>query len=107
MMPLHLPEPELPTKRPLPRAADRPTDIRTATIPVGPMPPVTLPPPADHFFPAGSIASAAASIGRSSQFRGSSLPRRDSSAISATFTARLEPGLPWRCLCGLFIFEIT
>jgi len=48
-MPLHLPEPELPTKRPLPLAADRPTDIRTATMPVGLMPPVTLPPPADHF----------------------------------------------------------
>jgi hypothetical protein len=26
MMPLHLPEPELPTKRPLPLAADRPTE---------------------------------------------------------------------------------
>jgi hypothetical protein len=48
MMPLHLPEPELPTKRPLPLAADRPTDIRTATTPVGLMPPVTLPPPADE-----------------------------------------------------------
>jgi len=48
MMPLHLPEPELPISLPLPLATDRPTDIRTATTPPGLMPPVTLPPPADE-----------------------------------------------------------
>jgi hypothetical protein len=48
MMPLHLPEPELPTSLPLPLATERPTDIRTATMPAGLMPPLTLPPPADE-----------------------------------------------------------
>jgi hypothetical protein len=48
MIPLHRPAPELPTSRPLPLAAERPTDILTNTTPAGLMPPVTLPPPADE-----------------------------------------------------------
>jgi hypothetical protein len=48
MIPLHRPAPELPTSRPLPLALDAPTVIVTATLPPGPMPPVTLPPPADE-----------------------------------------------------------
>jgi hypothetical protein len=50
-MPLHRPTPELPTSRPLPLAAERPTDILTDTAPAGLMPPVTLPPPADETRP--------------------------------------------------------
>ena len=46
--PLHRPAPELPTSRPLPLARDAPTDIATETLPPRPMPPVTLPPPADE-----------------------------------------------------------
>src|SRR5450759_2893451 len=46
--PLHRPAPELPTSRPLPLAQDAPTVIRTETMPPRPMPPVTLPPPADE-----------------------------------------------------------
>ena len=48
MIPLHRPAPELPTSRPLPLALDAPTDIVTATLPPRPMPPLTLPPPADE-----------------------------------------------------------
>jgi hypothetical protein len=48
MMPLQRPVPELPTNRPVPLAADSPTEIRTVTTPFGVMPPVTLPPPADE-----------------------------------------------------------
>jgi hypothetical protein len=48
MMPRHRPTPELPTRRPLPLAFERPTDIVTATAPLPLMPPVTLPPPADE-----------------------------------------------------------
>jgi hypothetical protein len=38
----------LPTSRPLPLALEAPTDIVTATLPPRPIPPVTLPPPADE-----------------------------------------------------------
>src|SRR5258708_34863985 len=48
MIPLHRPAPELSTSRPRPRALEAPTDIATATLPPRPMPPVTLPPPADE-----------------------------------------------------------
>jgi hypothetical protein len=48
MIPLHRPAPELPASRPLPLATDAPTDILTATLPPRPIPPVTLPPPADE-----------------------------------------------------------
>jgi len=48
MIPLHRPAPELPTSRPLPLALEAPTDIVTATLPPRPMPPLTLPPPADE-----------------------------------------------------------
>jgi hypothetical protein len=48
IIPLHRPEPELPTSRPLPLALEAPTDIWTETAPEGLMPPVTLPPPADE-----------------------------------------------------------
>ena len=48
MIPLHRPAPELPTSRPLPLALDAPTDIVTATLPPRPIPPLTLPPPADE-----------------------------------------------------------
>src|SRR5207247_6248959 len=48
MIPLHRPAPELPTSRPLPLALDAPTDIVTATLPPRPMPPLTLPPPAEE-----------------------------------------------------------
>jgi hypothetical protein len=47
MIPLHRPVPELPASRPLPVATEAPTEILTATLPPGPIPPVTLPPPAD------------------------------------------------------------
>jgi hypothetical protein len=47
MTPRQRPVPELPTRRPLPLACDRPTDTLTETIPVRLMPPVTLPPPAE------------------------------------------------------------
>ena len=52
MIPLQRPTPEWPTSRPLPLAADRPSDILTDTIPAELMPPVTLPPPADETRPA-------------------------------------------------------
>ena len=48
MIPLQRPAPELPTSRPRPLALEAPTDIVTATLPPRPMPPVTLPPPADE-----------------------------------------------------------
>src|SRR3981189_3085118 len=48
IIPLHRPAPELPASRPLPLATDAPTDILTATLPPRPIPPVTLPPPADE-----------------------------------------------------------
>ena len=48
MIPLHRPAPKLPTSRPLPLALEAPTDIVTATLPPRPIPPVTLPPPADE-----------------------------------------------------------
>jgi hypothetical protein len=48
MTPLQRPAPELPTRRPLPVAADAPTEIRTDTAPLALMPPVTLPAPADE-----------------------------------------------------------
>jgi len=48
MIPRHQPAPELPTSRPRPLAAERPTDILTDTTPAALMPPVTLPPPADE-----------------------------------------------------------
>ena len=48
MIPLHRPAPELPTSRPLPLALDAPTDTVTATLPPRPMPPLTLPPPAEE-----------------------------------------------------------
>jgi large subunit ribosomal protein L35 len=44
-------------------------------------------------------------VGRPCQIAGSSLPRRDSSAISATFTARLKSGLPWRCSMRVIYFR--
>ena len=46
--PLHRPAPELPASRPVPFASDRPTEMRTETAPLGLMPPVTFPPPADE-----------------------------------------------------------
>jgi hypothetical protein len=48
MIPPHRPAPELPASRPLPLALDAPTVIRTETVPLRLMPPVTLPPPADE-----------------------------------------------------------
>jgi hypothetical protein len=48
IIPLQRPAPELPTSRPLPLALDAPTDIATETRPPRPMPPLTLPPPADE-----------------------------------------------------------
>jgi hypothetical protein len=48
MIPLQRPAPYLPTSRPLPLALDAPTEILTETTPPRPMPPVTLPPPADE-----------------------------------------------------------
>ena len=58
MMPLQRPAPELPTSRPLPFATDKPTDIRTDTMPAGLIPPVTLPPPADERRPADTVKGA-------------------------------------------------
>jgi hypothetical protein len=51
IIPLHRPVPELPASRPLPVATDAPTDILTETAPLGLIPPVTLPPPADETRP--------------------------------------------------------
>src|SRR5262245_39788078 len=48
MMPLQRPAPELPASRPVPLACDAPTEMLTARAPLGRMPPVTLPPPADE-----------------------------------------------------------
>ncbi len=47
MIPLQCPAPELPFSWPEPLAFDAPTEIRTATTPLRPRPPVTLPPPAE------------------------------------------------------------
>ena len=58
MIPAHRPAPELPTSRPLPLAHDRPTDIRTDTVPAALMPPVTLPPPADERRPPDTVKGA-------------------------------------------------
>jgi hypothetical protein len=48
IIPLQRPAPELPTSRPLPLALEAPTEIATETLPPRPMPPLTLPPPADE-----------------------------------------------------------
>src|ERR1700722_10563510 len=48
MIPLHRPAPALPESRPLPLAEEAPMVIRTETLPLPLMPPVTLPPLADE-----------------------------------------------------------
>jgi hypothetical protein len=58
MMPLQLPEPELPINLPLPLATERPTEIRTETLPAELIPPVTLPPPAEKRRPPETVKGA-------------------------------------------------